>query len=1212
MPEIRPRVIFFHMDGTLFDHAHSRRHALSAVRDIFPALAEKTVEELMELYNASLQQTYDEYLAKMITYEEADSRKIHLFFASLDLPAPGLEQGQQFINAYWTVYRANRRPTLGSIEVLVRLRENGYSIGIITDGGVQEQREKAEAIGVLHLTDRIITSEQAGYRKPDRRIFEYAIAQLGMNSFEDTYVVGNCGDPDIESALNVRLTTILYSPTAEVSQRLVFGRPITVIKHMHQLLVHLNIRSPRFMPRFIATTGQLVVLGIGVDIVTEPQRCLHISKGVVQLLVNRMGAVLACLAHKRLPQAVAHMENLIRAITHAAEPNDERITQSSAGRGLRVLTTSTHQCQMFEGDYSTRVEFHYIMTTTEYGYGVDGPQPEETLPSPSRPGILTVILREGAGLSVPDGFEESPDEERNKRNIIYAILTFDKSQKKAISHRRTRQNPIWTLDTGSLYRPLHWDVTLGRLRESNWNFDACRPAELAIYLYLGDPYESSSIQDHAFLGVARIAIEPSQIVAAASQWIDIQHGTGRLRVSLEYKDMKDRALKASDFQHRHVNQLLNTDTWQLYTKRTVPTVQRLQNVNHPFIAPLTLTFQSQEDANRVINADSSVEQGLTLLSPAIDGGNLFHHLQKQQRFNLESAQFYAAEILCALEYLHEVRGIYSWLKPRHVLLDCFGHIVLYGSGLYKEAVDGARSYGMPEYPSPEVLLNKGHFRAADWWTLGIFLYEMLTGLPLFFDEDTEEIRLKILGTEPIQVSKELPPNARDIITRLLEREPDHRLGAKGGASEIKKHPFFAGIDWSKLLRRDYEPPFKPDFTFRYFEQHGVQEHPQPDLPQEIEGSTFFTGDTFYRDHEPEHNLDFDSDDDAVLTPVSSQEGSGQEINDDNDDGWELVWEEGAPGELYFRHRITGDKKSVPARDVNPSKKKKKNDDDDTTVAELRNGGPSISQKQDVLEAALKAGHDRIVSQIISHGIDLNVRLFGYKFESPLGWAIDHKKLDLVRLMLDNGADIRFLDREFERQDGPALTRAVATRDRKLIELLLQRRPGRVDLTRALGRAVDQRDRALAQLLLANGARCDFEEEDRPLPFNHGADDGCCFDVVSLEEEFIPPLVRAVKMGDVSLVRLLLRHGADANVGYHGLHASLMLKHIKFGCGRVIQLAMELKRHAAVKLLLAAGADIGLAQPVWHVPGHRCWGVTRVFYQTTMSRLRTAVELAKKT
>lgn len=487
---------------------------------------------------------------------------------------------------------------------------------------------------------------------------------------------------------------------------------------------------------------------------------------------------------------------------------------------------------------------------------------------------------------------------------------------------------------------------------------------------------------------------------------------------------------------------------------------------------------------------------------------------------------------------------------------------------------------------------------------------MLTGLPLFFDENTEEIRRKILGAESIQVPEDLPPNARDIIRRLLEREPDHRLGAKGGASEVKKHPFFDGINWDELFRRNCEPPFKPNFTFGHFEQYGVQEHPQP---EGVEGITFTTGDTLCKDDEPESNLDLESDDDAVITPVPSQEGLDQEVDDENDDGWELVWEEGAHRELYFRHRTTGDEKLIFARAIRPSEREKNADDaTNATVTELRNGGPSTSRKLDALEAALKAGHDHVVSQIISYGIDLNVRLFSYDYESPLGWSIDHKKLHLVRLMLDNGADIRFLDREFGRQDGPALTRAVAARDRKLIEFLLQRDPSRMDLTRALGRAVDQRDRGLVQLLLANGARCDFEEEDRLSPFNPDPYARSWFDIKYLDDEFIPPLVRAVRIGDVSLVRLLLGNGADPNVGYHDLYGELGVKYIKFRCGRVIQLAMELKRHETIKLLLAADADISLAQPVWRVPRHVCWEVTRAFYQTTMSRLRTMVKSATET
>ncbi|PTB62986.1 hypothetical protein BBK36DRAFT_1093504, partial [Trichoderma citrinoviride] len=231
-----------------------------------------------------------------------------------------------------------------------------------------------------------------------------------------------------------------------------------------------------------------------------------------------------------------------------------------------------------------------------------------------------------------------------------------------------------------------------------------------------------------------------------------------------------------------------------------------------------------------------------------------------------------------------------------------------------------------------------------------------------------------------------------------------------------------------------------------------------------------------------------------------------------------------------------------------------------------------SQKLDALEAALQAGHDHIVSQIVlEYSIDLNVRLFGYQRISPLEWAVDHENLRLT----------------------------------------MNKTPDRVDLTQALGLAVDQRDAAMARLLLANGARCDFEDGDRPLPEN-GLDDSCNFYDTSEPTEFMPPLVRAVKLGDVGMVRLLLERGrADPNVGYHDLRAEEGKKDIKFRCGRVIELAMELGRRETVKLLLAAGADLCVEKPVWRVPGHTCSAVSRAFHQSLTAKLRVAEEAVKK-
>jgi len=226
----------------------------------------------------------------------------------------------------------------------------------------------------------------------------------------------------------------------------------------------------------------------------------------------------------------------------------------------------------------------------------------------------------------------------------------------------------------------------------------------------------------------------------------------------------------------------------------------LAQVNCPFIVPLKFSFQSPAK--------------LYLVLAFINGGELFHHLQREQRFNEERSRFYAAELLLALEHLHAFNVVYRDLKPENILLDYSGHIALCDFGLCKLNMsddDKTNTFcGTPEYLAPELLLGQGYTKCVDWWTLGVLLYEMLTGLPPYYDENTNEMYRKILQ-DPLRFGDEVGSSARSVLTGLLTRDASTRLGSGvNGAADIKRHPFFAKhIDFDKLWQKKIQPPFKP-------------------------------------------------------------------------------------------------------------------------------------------------------------------------------------------------------------------------------------------------------------------------------------------------------------------------------------------------------------------------------------------------------------------
>lgn len=125
------------------------------------------------------------------------------------------------------------------------------------------------------------------------------------------------------------LGAILYSSIAHESQRLLFGEEVPVIRNMGQLPEHLGSTNPRFEPCFVSRPGQLVIEGIGIDIVTEPRHCLRISKETVLSHAENMGRVLGSVSEKHYGSAMSRLEEMIRAIAKAAMPIDETAIQIS-------------------------------------------------------------------------------------------------------------------------------------------------------------------------------------------------------------------------------------------------------------------------------------------------------------------------------------------------------------------------------------------------------------------------------------------------------------------------------------------------------------------------------------------------------------------------------------------------------------------------------------------------------------------------------------------------------------------------------------------------------------------------------------------------------------------------------------------------------------------------------------------------------------------
>jgi cGMP-dependent protein kinase len=222
---------------------------------------------------------------------------------------------------------------------------------------------------------------------------------------------------------------------------------------------------------------------------------------------------------------------------------------------------------------------------------------------------------------------------------------------------------------------------------------------------------------------------------------------------------------------------------------------------HPCIMQFIKSFQDKDN--------------VYFLTEFLGGGDLFYAIREIGFLTKEHSQFFSGSIVLGLEYLH-ARGImYRDLKPENVLLDFQGIAKLVDFGCCKKESRTHTLIGTPEYMAPEVIRNQqGYTCTCDWWSLGVMLHEFVVG-PLPFGSDAEDqvTLFSSICEDPLTFPDYVRVEAvKELISGMLERKTERRLGSGRGAKEIKEHQYYRSnsFKWDALAGGFLQPPFKPN------------------------------------------------------------------------------------------------------------------------------------------------------------------------------------------------------------------------------------------------------------------------------------------------------------------------------------------------------------------------------------------------------------------
>lgn len=241
--------------------------------------------------------------------------------------------------------------------------------------------------------------------------------------------------------------------------------------------------------------------------------------------------------------------------------------------------------------------------------------------------------------------------------------------------------------------------------------------------------------------------------------------------------------------------------------------------NHPFIVQMYRSYQD--------------EKFLYMVLEYVPGGEVFQLLHQYQKFPKELTFFYMCQLVLVFEHMHKFDIAYRDVKPENFLIDHAGYIRVVDFG-FSTFLLGGKTYtvcGTPEYLAPEVLLSEGHDCRVDWWALGAFFYEMLSGTPPFFspEQDLHYIYQQAINND-VSFTPGMTEYEKQVIKGLVNKDPDARLKA----DSLKALPYFHDTPWGEFLNKDIPAPHQPvlesPIDTSNFEEYPDSVEPADDIP----------------------------------------------------------------------------------------------------------------------------------------------------------------------------------------------------------------------------------------------------------------------------------------------------------------------------------------------------------------------------------------------